>query len=507
KKPAEPAKAKQEKPAAKPADADASEELRPAESTSPTPAANRPAPFSPANDDRQKDYRLLLQGMNRRVPTTVYWMVALLSVLWIGGGILLGNMVYGSSIWQVRSVSQLLAAPQLIGLVVAILVPVMMFWGFGVMIRRAQEMRLTARSMAEVAMRLAEPENLAQDRVMTVGQAVRREVQAMGEGIERTLARAVELDTLVHAEVSELERAYSVNEIRIRTLVDGLGSERDAVVSHAERLRASIAGAHETLKEELAAASDALAANIRDASTHLSATVTPSGDSLVDRINFASSSIYEAIDQRLDVISDRITTSGDAFASLLDSRIATLTQSTDEVTRTLSEMLEERTGGMIAALGGATQSLGEQFDTRLAEIHRILTTRGAELISEFETRAEALDVGTRRLNTALDERARQINETLVERAREIATTFTDARHDISALIDEGKAKIGSEMAELVMSTSTMLDGRAEQFANQLAANRDRIAEALQADLDRLAEARASIDATVHSHVEKLSEGR
>src|SRR5690606_29289376 len=183
KKPAEPAKAKQEKPAAKPADADASEELRPAESTSPTPAANRPAPFSPANDDRQKDYRLLLQGMNRRVPTTVYWMVALLSVLWIGGGILLGNMVYGSSIWQVRSVSQLLAAPQLIGLVVAILVPVMMFWGFGVMIRRAQEMRLTARSMAEVAMRLAEPENLAQDRVMTVGQAVRREVQAMGEGI------------------------------------------------------------------------------------------------------------------------------------------------------------------------------------------------------------------------------------------------------------------------------------------------------------------------------------
>ena len=58
---------------------------------------------------------------------------------------------------------------------------------------------------------------------MMVGQAVRREVAAMGEGIERTLARAVELETLVHTEVNELERAYAQNETRIRSLVDGLG--------------------------------------------------------------------------------------------------------------------------------------------------------------------------------------------------------------------------------------------------------------------------------------------
>ena len=377
-------------PAPKPAPAAAkpAEELRPAE---PEASKARPAPFTPANDDRQKDYRSLLQAMNRRVPTTVYWAVALLSVLWIGGGLLLANMLYGPQIWQIRSAAALAASPQAIALAVGIIVPVILFWGFAVMVRRAQEMRLTARSMAEVAMRLAEPENLAQDRVMTVGQAVRREVQAMGEGIERTLARAVELETLVHAEVSELERAYSDNEIRIRTLVDGLGSERDAVVSHAERVRASIAGAHETLKEELASASEALSDRIRGASTQLSSTVSQSGDGLVDRINFASSSIYEAIDQRLDVISDRITTSGDAFASLLDTRIATLTQSTDDVTRTLSDMLDDRTSGMVSLLGGATQSLTAEFDTRLAHVQNVLAERGDALVGEFETRAEAFD--------------------------------------------------------------------------------------------------------------------
>ena len=261
-------------PAPKPAAAARpAEQLRPAE---PEAAGARPAPFTPANDDRQKDYRSLLQAMNRRVPTTVYWAVALLSVLWTGSGLLLANMLYGPQIWQIRSAAALAASPQAIALAVGVIVPVILFWGFAVMVRRAQEMRLTARSMAEVAMRLAEPESLAQDRVMTVGQAVRREVQAMGEGIERTLARAVELETLVHAEVSELERAYSDNEIRIRTLVDGLGSERDAVVGHAERVRASISGAHETLKEELAGASDALSERIRGAASQLSSTVARS---------------------------------------------------------------------------------------------------------------------------------------------------------------------------------------------------------------------------------------
>ena len=132
----------------------------------------------------------------------------------------------------------------------------------------------------------------------------------MGEGIERTLARAVELETLVHTEVNELERAYSKNEMRIRTLVDGLGSERDALISHAERVRSSISGAHETLREELGSPSDMIRDNILAASTKLSMTITGSGDTLIDRINESGVSIFDSIDQRLGVISDRLTTSG-----------------------------------------------------------------------------------------------------------------------------------------------------------------------------------------------------
>jgi len=41
-------------------------------------------------------------------------------------------------------------------------------------------------------MRLAEPETVARESIVTVGQAIRREVAAMGDGVERALARAAE---------------------------------------------------------------------------------------------------------------------------------------------------------------------------------------------------------------------------------------------------------------------------------------------------------------------------
>ena len=299
--------------------------------------------------------------------------------------------------------------------------PIILFWAFAAMIRRAQDMRIAAQSMTEVAFRLAEPENLAQDRVMMIGQAVRREVAAMGEGIERTLARAVELETLVHSEVNQIERSYSENEARIRSLVDGLGSEREAVVTHAERVRASIAGAHETLQDELGSASDIIRDSILNASTKLSMTITNSGDTLIDRINESGMSIFDSVEGRLDTITDRLSTSGEAFASLLDTRIAKLTDSTDGLTRSLTDLLDDRTAGMVSLLGGAARTLNSEFEASLNGIERTLAERGQALISEFQTRAEALDTGTQKLNAALEARARQINETLVERAREIAT--------------------------------------------------------------------------------------
>ncbi len=415
------------------------------------------AAIAAANDPGRKDRRARAADITKQAPKTIYWLAALASAVWVGGVAAFANLFYGPDIWQAPSLSAFFARPYAAGLVAAALIPLLLIWGFANLVRRAQEMRMVAQSMAEAALRLSEPESMATDRIMMVGQAVRREVQAMSEGIERTLARASELETLVHTEVNELERAYSDNEIRIRSLVDGLGTERESIISHAERVRASISGAHEQLREELSQAAEIIRDNVLNASTQLTMTITDSGQSLVKQINDSGGKIHYSIDERTSSFSEMLSTRGQALASLLDERVATITDRTDSATSKLSQMLETRTGGMVSLLTEATNRMTGEFDSRLDGIDKLLEERGRNLIDQFETRAHALDAGTEKLNTALEVRARQINETLLERTREISKTFGEGRDLFTQLVENGKTDVKSEFTSLIKIASDNLD--------------------------------------------------
>ena len=81
-----------------------------------------------------------------------------------------------------------------------IFLPVILFFMMAYIVVRAHEMRQVSNAMTQVAMRLVEPENVAKESVVNVGQAIRREVASMSDGIERALARASELEVMVHNE-------------------------------------------------------------------------------------------------------------------------------------------------------------------------------------------------------------------------------------------------------------------------------------------------------------------
>jgi hypothetical protein len=105
---------------------------------------------------------------------------------------------------------------------IAMAAPVLFFFTLAALFRRAQEMRVVARSMTQVAIRLAEPDKTSLSGVSALGEAVRREIAAMDSGMERVLARAGELEAGVRGEVLTLERAYQDNEARLRALIDDL---------------------------------------------------------------------------------------------------------------------------------------------------------------------------------------------------------------------------------------------------------------------------------------------
>ena len=367
----------------------------PGESTAPRVAAPPFTPagsLAPANDDSRKNTAGLLRALEIRSSRGALRNATIISLLWAIGGIGLANLLLAPGIWEIRSVSDLLAMPAVVGFLVAIIVPILIFFAFSIMMARAREMRSAARSMAEVALRLAEPENIAGDRILSVGQAVRREVSAMNEGIERTIARASELETLVHSEVNALERSYTDNEVRVRGLVQELGNERDAIVTHAERIRASITGAHEQLRSDLSQAGDDL--------------------------------------------TNRLSTSGQAVAQLLDTRAAQLQNQTSEVSEAIENLLASRTQGLLDTLKTSGQDLTDEFDTRIEILRAQLEQRGKALLNEFETRASSLDANTEKLNAALSERARELNETLIARTREISESIGVGQQAIAGGLED-----------------------------------------------------------------------
>ena len=73
----------------------------------------------------------------------------------------------------------------------------------------------------------------------------------MGDGVERALARAAELETRVKSEVSTLERSYSDNERKIRSLIAEMADQREAIVASGARVRDAIANAHGGIARDL----------------------------------------------------------------------------------------------------------------------------------------------------------------------------------------------------------------------------------------------------------------
>ena len=158
-------------------------------------------------------------------------------------------------------------------------------------------------------------------------------------------------------------------------------------------------------------------------------------------------------------------------------------------------MLEERAAGIVSLLGDATRALDAEIGTRLEGIENTLAERGQSLIGHFETRVDALDTGTERLNAALEARARQINDTLVERAREIAATFAEGKDGVAEMIDQRATRVRSDINDMVEFAATMIDGRVSHFSEQMEASRTTLSRALDTILERLTQARVEIDAS------------
>src|SRR5882724_641880 len=292
-----------------------------------------------ANDDRQSVGQIL-QSMQRRPSRAPYMAAFFISAAWVVLGLAVALTYFGTDLKGVASPA---AYPTLLTLAAGIALPVLLFYVLAHMISRAQELRIIARSMTEAAMRLTEPESIARDSIVSVGQAIRREVAAMGDGVERALARAAELEALVHNEVAALERAYNDNELRIRGLIEDLANQRDSLVGQAEQVRNAITGVHLGLTQDIASVSEMVAASVNDAAQRVTRTLAEKGEHITLALGRAGDNMIEAIGERGGDLLEQMTRTSDDVARTLETASDKMTSNIDVKSDHLSAQIADLT--------------------------------------------------------------------------------------------------------------------------------------------------------------------
>lgn len=431
-------------------------------------------PRRPANDD-WKSMGQILQSLQPRASRTGYLAAAIASLVWV----ILVGVFASSALPDLRTTENLGLA--ILALAATLLLPMVFFFVLTHMINRSREMRSVAQSMAEVAMRLGEPEAVARESIVTVGQAIRREVAAMGDGVERALARAAELETLVHNEVSALERAYNDNEVRIRGLLEDLNRQHDNLITSAEQVRDAIKGVHLDLSQDISTVGDMVAAQVNKAAAevaqslsekgeHITHTLAQTGDSminalgerggdLIQRLEAASYETQNAIAESTQQLSGTISQAGAHLEG-------TLGQARDHLSGTLAQASEQLT----SSLNFKTDHIPQEFETLSENLTRMMQMRLANLTNDFAHRAT------------------NIVEQMTERSEEVTAGYLDT----SSRLAEAIALRGDEVNNTIKATgeSLILDLslRGGDVATRLEETATRITDSL------LSRSNASVDA-------------
>ena len=369
------------------------------------PAHDDVRPSQYAGREEHQSIAQILNTLQQRPAKTSYVVATLFALAWAGCGVALA-FLYMPDLQSVLKQGQA-GVPAMVGLAGFVLAPIIFFYVMAYLMWRSQEMRLIAQSMAAVALKLSEPEEIARDSVVTVGQAIRREVAAMGDGVERALARAAELEALVANEVSALERAYNDNEVRIRGLLETLAHQRDTLVGQAEQVRNAITGVHLDLSHDISSVSEHVASKVNDSADRITQALTEKGEHITLALGRAGDSMIGALGERGGDLLERLERASQetahAIAGASDRLTASLNFKTDHITEEFAEM---------------TTNLAQMMDGRLDEVTQGFAQKSLAIVQ------------------LMDDRSAQITEGLVDSSSRLAETIATtegyaAKNDIS----------------------------------------------------------------------------
>ncbi|MGI8852528.1 MAG: hypothetical protein ACR2GC_04395 [Methyloceanibacter sp.] len=491
------------------------------------PPQRRLAP--PANDD-VPSIGALIFALQQRPSRTPFLMALIASAVWsvIGGFFAVGL------ISQEAGLAGLFSSTQGLTAAIAILVPIAIFWFLALLVWRAQELRLMASAMTEVAVRLAEPDRLAEQSVASVGQTIRRQVAAMNDAISRAIGRASELEAMVHSEVAALERSYGENELRVRNLISELATEREALTNNSQRVSETLKGVGTQIARDIAIASTNIDKKLAERGTQLTELLVVRSSEAADQVHKAQTRVAEVVPGLFERLSkeqglltqviEGATHNLAALESVVAQRTTALDKTMTERTEALQGSLAERIKGLENSVAqGAIvldKTLKDRTDTFINLVSQGAVTLDKTLTDRTEAFSHLVAQGTVSLDKTLKDGTEVFTNLVSQGVIIVDKTLQERTDALAASIGQGadaldktlKERTDNFVASVDQSTEAMdkaLKDRTEGFTNLVSQGAIVLEKTLQERTNALATAigdsAASLNSTLAEHANTLND--
>jgi hypothetical protein len=424
----------------------------------------------------------LIYALQQRPSSSAFYIALGATAIWL---VLCGGITYAffnNQLAGVSSFGELLANPTGFASVAAIVIPIALFWFLALLIWRAQELKLMASAMTEVAVRLAEPDRLAEQSVASVGQSVRRQVAAVNDAISRAMGRAGELEALLHNELATLERSYNENELRVRGLISELASERKALTNNSERVSESLQGIGAQVSKDIATASDQATKSLASATSNLAEKLTAKGDKITAAVSAAGMAVDNKLAQRGAQVAEQLVAQGRSVTKTLDDAGGAITKTLETAGTSVSKSIDSAGASVAKAMEQTTDKVNAKMSTNRNELFQSLNQvseriekRVPGLIQDLDREQSKLnsviskaEEKINKLETSVAQHVSQLDKTLAQRTMGIQKMMSGQAQIIDETISKRSEVIRADLIERIQSLDTSLVENATTVQKSLA---------------------------------------
>ncbi len=450
-----------------------------------------PASSAPANQN-MPNAGTLMRDIRRRPSASPFFFAFLLSVLWLGLGAAYIWGYYGAKIIEAETFSILFNTPNAVTLLAAFVLPVPMIWLMAMMIRRSQELHLMANAMAKAALHLTMPEGLASEAISSIGQAIRREVAAMNEGVERALGRASELEALVHSEVTALERAYADSETRMRAMLESLYQERQSISAAGHSLGNELEPTIARIKEE--------------------------GSSLHMLIEGATRNLH-ALDKRLTLHANGLNEAAELVANKTGETLNQMTAQANEMKNLAGGVLKDiqTTAGQFSQQADGLHSAAQSLKSANLEIDDVLKDRHDKLSSLAEILVRKSDEIDTLMHTysnivsdalsGAEERAREVGKQIAMNATQSSRTAISELEKLRSVAGQETALAVSGFQKNYEKVSRELSANLEDAGSRFSDTTSDLRKAVRHMSGELEKTRSDLKASIREMTNEMDKAR